>query len=150
MTLEAVSVPTSPFCQLDSFSRAELAAAREVAAAERRLLTAHFVECFHWEALRPQLPFRLEFPTEGRPWCTRVCRSYYTWSPPDDIQSPADLAGLDNFGLALCLFDFSAWQPILGQRFASALGPPPFDPVSLGLAWLLARWREWDWPQLLT
>jgi hypothetical protein len=28
--------------------------------------------------------------------------------------------------------------------------PPPFDPVSLGLAWLMTRWRNWDWPTLLT
>ena len=43
-----------------------------------------------------------------------------------------------------------AWRPILGQRFLSQFGPPPFDPVSLGLAGLLARWRNWTWPQLLT
>lgn len=38
----------------------------------------------------------------------------------------------------------------MGQRFSSQLGPPPFDPVSLGLAWLLALWRGWSWPQLVT
>ena len=38
----------------------------------------------------------------------------------------------------------------MGQRFASQYGPPPFDPVSLGLAWLLAWWRGWSWPQLVT
>ena len=58
--------------------------------------------------------------------------------------------GLDDFDLILRLFDFSAWRPILGQRFASQYGPPPFDPVSLGLAWLLARWHGWSWPQLVT
>ena len=40
--------------------------------------------------------------------------------------------------------------PFCGQRFASQYGPPPFDPVSLGLAWLLALWRGWSWPQLVT
>ncbi len=49
--------------------------------------------------------------------------------------------GLDDFDLILRLFDFSAWRPILAQRFRSQFGPPPFDPVSLGLAWLLALWR---------
>ena len=24
--------------------------------------------------------------------------------------------------------------------------PPPFDPVSIGLVWLLVRWRNWSWP----
>jgi hypothetical protein len=38
----------------------------------------------------------------------------------------------------------------LGQRFTSLFGPPPFDPVSLGLAWVLARWRHWSWSQLET
>jgi hypothetical protein len=58
--------------------------------------------------------------------------------------------GMDDFDLILRLFDFSAWRPILGQRFASQCGPPPFDPVSLGLSWLLARWRGWGWPQLVS
>lgn len=147
---EPLTLPDSPFRRLDTLSRAELVATRDIPAADRRLLTAHFIECFQWEAVRPQLPFRLEFPLEVRPWHARFCRSYYTWLPPDDIQSPADLEGLDNFDLVLRLFDFSPWRPILGQRFASNCGPPPFDPVSIGLAWLLARWREWDWPQLLT
>ena len=57
---------------------------------------------------------------------------------------------MDDFDLLLRLFDCSAWRPILGQRFASQYGPPPFDPVSLGLAWLLALWRGWSWPQLVT
>ena len=65
-------------------------------------------------------------------------------------QSPAAWQGLDDFDLLLRLFDCSAWRPILGQRFASQYGPPPFDPVSLGLAWLLALWRGWSWPQLVT
>ena len=64
--------------------------------------------------------------------------------------APAAWQGLDDFDLILRLYDFSAWRPILGQRFASQYGPPPFDPVSLGLAWLLARWRGWSWPQLVT
>ena len=65
-------------------------------------------------------------------------------------QVPAAWQGLDDFDLLLRLFDCSAWRPILGQRFASQYGPPPFDPVSLGLAWLLALWRGWSWPQLVT
>ena len=56
-------------------------------------------------------------------------------------QSGEDLVGLDDFDLILRLYDFSAWRPILGQRFASQCGPPPFDPVSLGLGWLFALWR---------
>ena len=70
--------------------------------------------------------------------------------PPDDIQSPADLAKVDDFDLILRLVDFSAWRPILAQRFASHMGPPPFDPLSLGLLTLLGRWRSWGWPTLLT
>ena len=30
------------------------------------------------------------------------------------------------------------------------MGPSPFDPVSIGLAWLLVRWRDWGWSDLLT
>ena len=112
-------------------------------------------------------------PPGVRPWRSRLCRSHYVWLPPDDIQSADDLSGLDNFDLVLRLFDFSPWRPIpslrqaqykrqpfdelrtrlrtsLGQRFSSNLGPPPFDPVSIGLAWLVVRWRNWTWPQLVT
>ena len=114
------------------------------------MLTEHFVATFCWEAIRPHLPLRLAVPPDVPPWQPRRCRSHYLWLPPDDIHSADDLIGLDNFDLVLRLFDFSPWRPILGQRFASQFGPPPFDPVSIGLAWLLVRWRNWTWPQLVS
>jgi hypothetical protein len=143
-------LPDSPFHHLTSLSRADLAATRGLPAAERRLLTDRFVSTFQWETIRPLLPLQLELPPGVPPWRARVCRSQYVWLPPDDIRCADDLVGLDNFDLVLRLFDFSPWRAILGQRFSSAYGPPPFDPVSIGLAWLLARWRDWTWPQLLT
>jgi hypothetical protein len=148
--LSAASWPDSPFQHLVGLSRAQLAATRELPAAERRLLTEHFASAFHWHTVRPQLPLRLAIPAEVPAWQPRRCRSHYLWLPPDDIQTVDDLAGLDDFDLVLRLFDFSAWRSILGQRFRSQFGPPPFDPVSLGLAGLLARWRNWSWPQLVT
>jgi hypothetical protein len=141
--------PASPFHHLTSLSRPDLAATRELPAADRRLLTQHFVSTFCWESVRPLLPLRLEVPAAVLPWQPRRCRSHYVWLPPDDISSEA-LDGLDAFDLVLRLFDFSPWRPILGQRFGGPFGPPPFDPVSTGLAWLLGRWRNWNWPQLLT
>ena len=45
--------------------------------------------------------------------------------------------------LALRLFDFSPWRPYFAQRFKSQLGPPPFDPLSLGLAAYLAVYQSW-------
>jgi hypothetical protein len=143
-------VPDSPFHQLTSLSRAQLKATRSVPAAPRRLMTTRFVETFEWEALRPVLPLRLIVPPEVPPWRPRRCRSHYRWLPPDDIQSADDFEGLDDFDLVLRLYDFSAWRPILAQRFSSQFGPPPFDPVSMGLAWLLARWKDWTWPTLVT
>jgi len=143
-------VPDSPFRQLTSLSRADLLATREIAAAERRSLGPMFVQTFAWETLRPLLPLRLELPPIVPRWRARTCRSHYVWRPPEDLLVPEAWAGLDNFDLILRLFDFAPWRPILGQRFSSNLGPPPFDPVSLGLAWLIARWRQWDWPTLLT
>lgn len=143
-------LPDSSFHHLISLSRTDLAATRDLPAAERRLLTEHFVSTFQWEAIRPLLPLQLELPPGVRPWRARMCRSHYLWLPPDDIRSADDLIGLDNFDLVLRLFDFSPWRAILGQRFSSNYGPPPFDPVSIGLAWLLVRWRNWTWPQLLT
>jgi hypothetical protein len=140
----------SPFHRLTSLSRAELSATRDVPAAERRLLTEHFGELFQWEAIRPLLPLRLIVPPDVPPWQPRRCRSFYRWLPPQDIQSADDFQVLDDFDLILRLYDFSAWRPILAQRFSSQFGPPPFDPVSMGLAWLLARWRDWGWPTLLT
>jgi hypothetical protein len=148
--LTAAAWPDSPFQELVGLSRAQMAATRDLPAAERRLLTEHFVSAFHWQTVRPQLPLRLPIPAEVPVCQPRRCRSHYVWLPPDDIHTAEDLAGLDDFDLVLRLFDFTAWRAILSQRFRSQFGPPPFDPVSLALAGLLARWRNWSWPQLVT
>jgi len=145
-----LDVPGSPFHRLTSLSRSELSAKRDMPAAKRRLLTGHFVSTFQWKAVRPLLPLRLEILPNVPPWRPRICRSHYVWLPPDDIQSADDLVGMDDFDLLIRLFDFTPWRPILGQRFSSHFGPPPFDPVSIGLAWLLVRWRNWSWPRLVT
>jgi hypothetical protein len=147
--LSVLHVPDSPFHRLVGLSRADLAAARDIPAAERRLLVPHFVATFSWDGIRPLLPLRLTIPPDVPAWPERLCRSYYRWLPPDDIHTARDFAGLDDFDLLLRVFDFSPWRLILGQRFSSRLGPPPFDPVSLGLAWLLARWQGWSWSDLV-
>ncbi len=124
-------------------------------------MTPDCVETFAWEAVRPLLPLRLvlaprqpavdsDQPPVVPVWQPRRCRSYDQRIPPDDIRSAQDLLGLDDFDLILRLYDFTAWRPILGQRLRSHLGPPPFDPVSLGLAWWLALWQGWDGPKLMT
>ena len=147
---ELPCVPDSPFHNLVGLSRTEMTASRGVEAPERRLLTEHFVSTFAWSAIRPQLPLRLVVPSDVRPWQPRRCRSYYRWLPPEERLTATDLRGLDDFDLVLRLFDFSAWRPILAQRFCSQLGPPPFDPVSIGLGVLLAQWQRWRWPMLCT
>jgi hypothetical protein len=48
----------------------------------------------------------------------------------------------------LRIFDFSAWRPYFARRFHSQLGPPPFDPLSLGLGIFLAHHQKWDWARL--
>ena len=146
----SLAVPQSPFHRLTTFSQSELASTRTIPAEDRRLLTEHFVDTFRWETVRPHLPIRLELPPGIQPWKARTCRSFYEWLPPDDVHSADDLTGLDNFDLVLRLVDFSPWRSILGQRFSSAFGPPPFDPVSIGLCWLLVRWRNWTWPKLVS
>lgn len=149
--LTPAHVADTPFGQLSEFpSRAEFKAARAVDAPERRLMTDHFLTAFTWDEIRLHLPLLLVLPDPVPPWTPRLCRSYYHWLPPDDIQSAEDLEGMDDFDLVLRLFDFSAWRPILAQRFASHFGPPPFDPVSLGLLALLGRWRNWSWATLHT
>ena len=145
-----ILVPTSPFRHLVGLSRQDLAATRDIPAADRRLLVEHFLTSFRWEAIKPHLPLRLCIPADVPPWRPRRCRSHYRWLAPDDIESSKDLEGLDDFDLILRLFDFTAWRPILGQRFRSQFGPPPFDPVSIGLAILLARWKGWEWSDLRT
>jgi hypothetical protein len=146
--IPSVTLPDSPFIRLQSFSRSELAETRKIDAAKRRLLIPNFVELFRWEAIRPLLPLKL--PTPGNPpaWNGRLCRSFYRWLPPDDLQTSADLVGLDEFDLGLRLFDFSPWRPYFAQRFRSQFGPPPFDPVSLGLGMFLAVYQKWDWKRL--
>ena len=71
----SIAMPNSPFHQLMSFSRSQLAETRDLPAAERRLLIPNFVELFRWEAIRPLLPFRLPTPGDPPPWQERACRS---------------------------------------------------------------------------
>jgi hypothetical protein len=103
---------------------------------------------FDWDNIRPHLPLSLLLPGEAPAWNGRVCRSYYQWLGIEDLSSTAELLRLDEFDLVLRLFDFSAWRPYLAQRFRSQYGPPPFDPVSLGLGMLLAHYQAWDWERL--
>lgn len=143
-----VEISDSPFLDLQSFSRTELQETRSLPAAERRLLIPNFVEIFRWEAIRPLLPLRV--PTPGAPpaWRSRICRSFYRWLPPNELVSSADLVGLDAFDLMLRLFDFSPWRTYFAQRFKSQYGPPPFDPLSLGMGMYLAVEKHWDWEHL--
>jgi hypothetical protein len=145
----AVRLPTSPFQRLASFSRAELSATRDLPAAQRRRLIPNFVELFRWEAIQPLLPLRLPTPGDPPAWTGRRCRSYYRWQPSPDLVSSAALLALDEFDLTLRLFDFSPWRPYFAQRFQSQFGPPPFDPLSLGLAAFLALYQGWEWEKLV-
>ncbi len=146
--IPVVMVSSSPFQSLVSLSRAELSATRDRPATQRRLLNPNFVALFRWETIRRLLPLRLPTPGQPPPWVGRACRSYYQWQPSDDLSSSTDLFGLDEFDLALRLFDFSPWRPYFAQRFKSQLGPAPFDPLSLGLAAFLALYQGWEWERL--
>jgi hypothetical protein len=130
--------------------RSEFAESRELPAAQRRLMTPGFIQAFHWETVRPRLPLRPRPMEPTSAWTGRVCRSFYRWMAPDDIRTVQDLVGLDDFDLALRLFDFTPWRGFFAQRFKSQLGPPPFDPLSIGLACFLAVERNWEWEQLVT
>lgn len=143
-----VEAPDSPFHRLQSLPRTELAATRCLPAADRRLQLPNFVELFCWETIRPLLPLQLPTPGNPPPWEGRTCRSFYRWQPLDGLNSCTDLLALDEFDRMLRLFDFSPWRPYFAQRFKSQFGPPPFDPLSLGLAWLLAVYQGWDWERL--
>jgi len=158
--MNSVWVPATPgqtvcqvspplFGRLPRLSRAQLAAGRCLPATERRLQLPYFGETFGWDNIRPHLPLPLLTPAEAPAWSGRVCRSYYHWLGIEDLASTAELLCLDEFDLVLRLFDFSAWRPCLAQRFRSQYGPPPFDPVSLGLGMLLAHYQAWDWERLV-
>jgi hypothetical protein len=139
---------TPPFTRLLGLPRLELKGTRKVPAAERRLLTAHFQESFTWSAIRPLLPLPFIAPVAVPTLPPRRYRSAYTWLPPEEQLTAVKLDGVDDFDLILRLFDFSAWRPVLAQRFRSHFGPPAFDPVSIGLGILLSRWRNWGWSTL--
>lgn len=144
-----IESPSNLFGSLQRLSRAELAESRTLPAAERRLQLPHFVETFRWESIRSLLPLQLPTPGEAPAWFGRVCRSYYQWLGIEDLPFGSEVLRLDEFDLLLRLFDFSAWRPYLAQRFRSQYGPPPFDPVSLGLGMFLARYQSWDWARLV-
>ena len=144
-----VALPSSPFGALPRLSRAELAESRSQPAVERRLQLPYFVETFRWENICPHLPLQLPTPGKVPAWKGRVCRSHYRWLEPEQVLSSAAILRLDEFDLLLRLFDFRAWRPYLAQRFHSQFGPPPFDPLSLGLGILLAHYQSWDWARLV-
>lgn len=141
--------PDGPFHQMVGLSRADLIETRAIPAHQRRQLVTGFVDSFQWYTIRQHLPLQPLLTAAVPDWQPRRCRSWYRWLPPDDVQSAADFKGLDDFDLILRLFDFSPWRPILAQRFHSHLGPPPFDPVSMGLGILLALYKSWSWPKLV-
>ncbi len=130
-----------PFEGLSIPTRSELSAGRDLSAAERCLQLPNFVAMFDWGAIRNLLPLRLPAPGETPAWTRRLCRSHYQWLPVDESET---LDGLDEFDLMLRLFDFSPWRPYFAQRFRSQLGPPPFDPLSVGLGIFLAHHQKWD------
>ena len=134
-----------PFEGLSNPTRAELSAGRDLSASERRLQLPNFVAMFDWGAIRNLLPLRLPTPGESTNWSGRLCRSHYQSQPVDESET---LDGLDEFDLMLRLFDFSPWRPYFAQRFRSQLGPPPFDPLSVGLGIFLAHHQKWDWARL--
>jgi len=147
--VSALEMLNSPFHQLQSVSRSQLAESRDLPAAKRRLLLPQFVPLFRWETIRSLLPIQLPTPDNPPPWKARGCRSCYQWRPPDPLLSRTEVGGMDPFDLDLCLFDFTPWRPYFASRFKSCLGPPPFDPLSLGLAAYLAIQRGWTWEKLV-
>ena len=60
--LSAIEVLDSPFRQLESPSRSQLAETRNIPAAKRRLLQPQFGSTFRWEAIHPRQPGSLEGP----------------------------------------------------------------------------------------
>jgi len=146
--LAQVVLDKQTFSGLSNPSRAELSAGRELAASERRLQIENFVELFDWQAMQDRglLPLQLPTPGEAAGWSGRWCRSRYQWLGVDGSET---LDGLDEFDLMLRLFDFNAWRPYFAQRFRSQYGPPPFDPLSLGLGIYLAHHQKWDWMRLV-
>ena len=144
-TIERIEIFSSPFQKLERPSRAELVERRGLPAAERRLELPHFVEMFRWESIQPLLPLQLPTPGKVRGWPGRLCRSHYQWLPADDM----DILRLDEFELMLRLFDFGPWRSYFAARFHSQYGPPPFDPLSLGLGMFLAYHQSWDWQRLV-
>lgn len=135
----------APFAQLVTLCRSQFKATRVMPAAARRLLTVHFQKTFAWSRLQGLLPLQPLVPPGVPLPAARHYRSAYAWLPSEAGEAEA-LPGWDDFDLILRLFDFSPWRPILAQRFQSQKGPPAFDPVSLALGILLARWRGWSWP----
>ena len=139
-----LEVPDSPFHALESLPKKAWITLRALPAAQRRLYIPHFVETFRWDSLHAHLPIRVASLPDVPPWPGRRCRSHYRWLPPEAHLTKDDWKGFDLLDLTLRLVDFSAWRPILAQRFRSHLGPPPFDPVSIGVGLLLARWMGWS------
>lgn len=142
-------VTVRPLAGLGRLSLQEWDTLQVLTAAERRLYVPGFVDVFRWEAFRAHLPLQVAPLPDVPSWPGRRCRSYYQWTPPETPLTLAQWHGLDDFDVILRLFDFSGWRPLFAQRLRSHLGPPPFDPLSLGLGILLARAKGWGWTQLV-
>ncbi len=140
-----LEVPDSPFHAIESLPKEQWRTLRDaLSAKQRRPYAPGSIEAFCWDRLLAHLPLRVAPLPDVPPWPGRRCRSHYRWLPPEADLTRKDWEGFDLFDVLLRLFDFSAWRPILAQRFLSHMGPPPFDPVSIGVGLLLARWLRWS------
>ena len=117
-----LEVPASPFAALESLPRAQWESLRALAAAERRVYVPHFVEVFHWEALRPHLPLHMAPLPEVPTWPGRRCRSSYQWLPPEATLTAQDWAGLDDFDLILTSNQATAVKPSICARLLNLNG----------------------------
>lgn len=144
-----LQVAVSPVQELGSMELVQRETLQGLEAEARRLYVPGFVETFQWDALREHLPLQMAPLPDVAPWPGRQCRSFYQWLPPEPTLSAEQWKGLDDFDLILRLFDFSAWRPLFAQRLRSHLGPPCFDPLSIGLGILLTRVKKWGWPELI-
>jgi len=116
----------SPFHQLPTLSRADLAATRALAAAERRRLSQQFDQTFAGETVRPLLPLRLELPPTAPvvPTMSGFLPTTFSRLKPGKAWTTLTWS----YACSTSARGGPSWG-----NTSPVTWPPPFDPVSLSL-----------------
>lgn len=108
---------------------------KKLSAIQKRAAQPEALSRFSWPRLQRMVPLTFSHDPAISPSPKPHYRSAYRYQGHDALRDPAAWSTLSSFTISLALFDFSNLEPLLAFHLyqPSALGRPPFHPVSMYL-----------------